>query len=120
MASLNMYGPYTLSKEEIDKRIATGKPGNYAYGYTRKSDNTFIVKYVGRSDSDLNKRIKHGIGKYAQFKFSYAENAKEAFEKECQNYHDYGGDIGSLDNDIHPDRPEGKEYECPICDIFDE
>lgn len=120
MASLNMYGPYTLSKEEIDKRIATGKPGNYAYGYTRKSNNTFIVKYVGRSDSDLNKRIKHGIGKYAQFKFSYAKNSKEAFEKECKNYHDFGGDIGSLDNDIHPDRPEGKEYEWPICDIFDE
>lgn len=48
------------------------------------------------------------------------KNSKEAFEKECKNYHDFGGDIGSLDNDIHPDRPEGKEYECPICDIFDE
>ena len=44
MASLNMYGPYILSKEEIDKSIATVKSGNYAYGYTRKSDNTFIQK----------------------------------------------------------------------------
>lgn len=45
---------------------------------------------------------------------------KKHLKKECKNYHDFGGDIGSLDNDIHPDRPEGKEYECPICDIFDE
>ena len=57
---------------------------------------------------------------YKYILFSYAENSKEAFEKECKNYHDFGGDIGSLDNDIHPDRPEGKDYECPICDIFDE
>lgn len=75
---------------------------------------------MGKSDSNLNKRIKHGIEKYAKFKFSYARNAKETFEKECKNYHDFGGYIGSLDNNIHPNRSECKEYECPICDIFDE
>ena len=53
------------------------------------------------------------------FKFSYANNAKEAFEKECRNYHDFGGDDGILDNKVHPDRPERTEYDCPICNIFD-
>jgi len=24
-----------------------------------------------------------------------------------------------LDNDIHPDRPDNSNWECPVCDIFD-
>lgn len=118
MASLNMKGPYPLTDEEIDKRITKGRKGNYAYGY-KNSEGAFIVKYVGRSDTDLNDRIKHGVGHYEMFKFSYASSAKEAFEKECQNYHDFG-ESSRLDNEIHPDRPDDKDYECPVCDIFDD
>lgn len=30
------------------------------------------------------------------------------------------GGIEKLDNDIHPNRPSNsKDWECPICDIFD-
>ena len=47
------------------------------------------------------------------------DDAKEAFEKECRNYHDFGGDDGILDNKVHPDRPERTDYDCPICNIFD-
>jgi hypothetical protein len=118
MASLNMLGPYSLTEDEIDKRIRSGVSGNYAYGHQDKKG-TFIVQYVGRSDTDLNSRIKHGIGKYNMFKFSYASSAKEAFERECKNYHDFGGDR-LLDNEMHPDRPKNTDYECPICTIFDD
>ena len=38
-------------------------PGNYAYGHL-KENGRFVVEYVGRSDTDLNDRIKHGIGSY--------------------------------------------------------
>lgn len=119
MASLNMHGPYPLNEKEIDRLIVKNVPGNYAYGY-QNEEGRFVVLYVGRSDTNLNDRIRHGIGYYEMFKFSYAENAKEAFEKECLNYHDFGGDEGLLHNEMHPDRPEGKDYECPVCDIFDE
>ena len=118
MASLNMVGPFPLNEMEIDLQIRKGIPGNYAYGFLNKDDR-FVVEYVGRSDHNLNERISHGIGHYKMFKFSYANNAKEAFEKECRNYHDFGGDDGILDNKVHPDRPERTEYDCPICNIFD-
>lgn len=114
MASLNMHGPYPLTNEDIDKRIPVGSKGNYAYGYTN-SEGTFIVKYVGRSDTDLNDRAKHGVGQYKQYKYSIAKTVKEAYEKECRNYHDFGGPEGRLDNDIHPDKPNGTELECPYC-----
>lgn len=114
MATLEMQGPYDLTQKEIDRLIPKGMIGNYAYGY--KKDNVFIVQYVGRSDTDLHERIAHGINKYPLFKFSFAKSEKEAFNKECKNWHDFGGEDGSLDNKIHPDKPVGIIAFCPICE----
>jgi len=75
------------------------------------------VRYVGRSDTDVNSRLRSWVGKdsrYKQFKYSYATSSKEAFEKECKNYHDFGGSE-SLDNKDHPQRPEGTNWKCPVC-----
>ena len=108
-----MNGPYVLSSAEIDRRIKKGTIGNYAYGHT--DNGTFYVEYVGRSDDDLNSRAKHGIGKYKEFKFSYALTSKSAFEKECRNWHDFGGVEGRLDNKYHPDKPNFTDYKCPVC-----
>lgn len=118
MASLNMNGSYKLESETVNKTITKKSASNYALGYT--NDKTFIVKYVGRSDSDLKARLLSHIsnGKYKEFKYSYATSPKTAFEKECQNFHDFG-ETKKLDNDIHPDRPNRSGWECPICDIFD-
>jgi hypothetical protein len=116
MASLDMLGPYELTKKEIDKQVTRTSAGNYALG--RVSNNTFYVSYVGRSDTDINDRLKKWVGNYSKFKFSYATSPKAAFEKECRNYHDFGGSA-KLDNKEHPQRPDGTNWECPICDIFD-
>jgi len=120
MAQLDMLGPYELTAETIDKIITKTSPGNYALGDV--SNSTFYINYVGRSDSDLNDRLKSWIGKndrYKRFKYSYAASPKDAFEKECKNYHDFSGDKGKLDNDKHPQRPEGTNWRCPLCDCFD-
>lgn len=123
MPSLNMGGAsFPLNEKEINDRIAEKRIGNYAYGYLNDKG-AFVVKYVGRSDTDLRDRIKHGIQKfkdnpklrYEQFKFSYADSAEEAYRKECQNYHDFGGPNGLLENDIHPDAPDGSTLTCLIC-----
>lgn len=37
-----------------------GRKGIYAYGHVHNK--TFVVQYVGRSDEDLNNRIRYGIG----------------------------------------------------------
>ena len=117
MARLNMQGPYDLTSAEIDANVSRTSAGNYALGHT-KDDGTFLVHYVGRSDSDVNDRLHKSTGKnYTKFKYSYATSPKAAFEKECQNFHDFGG-TDKLDNDIHPARPDNTSWECPVCHVF--
>lgn len=117
MASLNMGISYDFTNEKIDEKVEAGKIGNYALGYM--DDGTFIVKYVGRSDTDLNRRLKEHLGEhpksYKRFKFSYASSEKAAFEKECENYHDFEPSF----NTDHPDQPAGKKYQCPRCKKFE-
>lgn len=122
MASLGMGISHPLIAEKIDEVVLPERIGNYAYGYLNNLGR-FVVRYVGRSDSDLCERLKHGIAdmemdpsrRYECFKFSYAESAREAYEKECHNYHDFGGDQGLLCNEIHPAKPEDYDGFCPIC-----
>ena len=122
MASLGMGNSHPLTVEKIDEVVLPERIGNYAYGYLN-NQGRFVVRYIGRSDSDLRERIKHGVDdmridsslRYECFKFSYAESVKEAYEKECHNYHDFGGDRGFLCNEIHPAKPEEYDGFCPIC-----
>lgn len=122
MATLNMGFSYDLTYDVIDRVVQEGRIGNYAYGYL-DNRSVFIVLYVGRSDSDLKERIKHGIIdmkgnpmlRYERFKFSYANSVNEAYEKECRNYHDFGGEENVLYNEVHPAKPEGYEGKCPVC-----
>lgn len=113
-----MNGPYLLTRSNIDDEVTRISACNYALGYLNEG-NTFIVQYVGRADSDVNGRLKRHVGEgYEQFKYSYATSPKAAFKKECQNYHDFGGSE-KLNNRIHPDRPDGSNWKCPCCYIFD-
>ena len=122
MASLNMGQSYPFNQDAINENILPGRIGNYAYGYINEKG-LFVVRYVGRSDTDLRTRIAHGLSEYAQnstlryerFKFSYANTPREAYEKECRNYHDFGGEKGWLVNSVHPAKPEDDDTSCPIC-----
>jgi len=119
IASLDMKGPYDLTTQKIDELITKNSLGNYALGYV--SGSAYIVKYVGRSDDDVNDRLKKWVGKnknYKKFKFSYATSPKAAFEKECKNYHDFGGSK-KLDNEKHPERPDNTDWKCPLCNTFE-
>jgi len=116
MPSLGMNGPYKLDNETIDAEVTQTSPGNYALGRKDKKG-TFRVGYVGRSDDDVNGRLKYWIGetKRPLFMFSYATSAKAAFEKECNNYHDFD----PPDNTSHPARPRNSNWKCPKCKTFD-
>jgi len=110
---------YKLDTETIDSNVVSNTPGNYALGKVSEKG-TFIVYYVGRSDEDLNGRLKEWVGKktkYKYFKFKYALSPDEAFEQECKNYHDFGGSE-KLDNEVHPKRPEGSYRRCPYCNLY--
>lgn len=118
MASLGLEGPWALTAKNIDENFTRKEPGNYALGYM-DANSVFIVKYVGRSDTDLNDRLHKHLGEsYPLFKAKYASSPKTAFEKECQNWHDFGGLEGKLDNKIHPGEPTDASWKCPVngCD----
>lgn len=118
MASLDMLGPFALTDDEVNKRVPENVMGNYAFLQNKWLAGEYIVRYVGRSDSDLKKEIKQQMRTdrakgCTHFKYSIAKSVKEAFEKECRNYHDFGGNT-KLHNKNHPNKPDGTEYECPV------
>ena len=98
MANLGMGDTsYTFTAAKIDEVVTKKSPGNYALGHT-DDKGIFNVQYVGRSDTDLKQELKTRLdAKYKRFKYSYASSPKDAFEKECQNFHDFGGSE-KLDN----------------------
>ena len=115
MPSSGLSGPYPLTERTIDRIVTEISPGVYALGRSIPEKNTFRIKYVGRSDLDVNDRLHDHEETYPEFKFKYYSTPKAAFEKECRVYHDFNPE----DNSIHPDRPDGTNYECPVCTIFD-
>jgi hypothetical protein len=121
MPSTGFTGIYKLDATTIDKAITRTSAG--AYVLTREvigNDIPFTVNYAGRSDTDLKARLKQWAakpGSYTHFKAGYCDSPKEAFEKECGLYHDFG-ESKLLDNSIHPQRPANASWKCPRCKIF--
>lgn len=113
MASSGLRGSFPLTHESINTNVTKTSPGAYALGYV--SETTFYIDYVGRSDTNVATRLKQHIGAYRRFKFEYYASAKAAFEKECRLYHDFK----PTDNKVHPARPNGSGWECPVCTVFD-
>lgn len=116
MPSTGLFGPHSLDTKTIDDKVGTAL-GAYALGYVN-AEGAFVVKYAGRSDNDLNKRLKDWVGDYASFKYGHFKTVEAAFECECRIFHDFGG-TGSLDNDIHPARPKGTDHDCPVSGCTD-
>jgi hypothetical protein len=113
MPTSGLRGPFALTVDGINTAVKSTSSGAYALGYSK--DNTFYVDYVGRSDSDVANRLKNHVGSYKQFKYEYYGSARAAFDKECRLYHDFKPG----NNKIHPDRPNGSGWSCPVCTIFD-
>ena len=65
LGSLQMTGSYPLTDQSIDQQIQRTSPGNYALGYMQ--GDTFLVFYVGRSDSDLNRQLHEWVGTPSPF-----------------------------------------------------
>jgi hypothetical protein len=80
---------------------------------------------MGRSDLNIRDRLKkqfsktkYIISKYEtkeiSFKYSYASSPKEAYEKECYNYHNFVRSK-KLTNDVHPEKSRNENWKCPVC-----
>jgi hypothetical protein len=125
MGSLNMNGPYDFNINSIDINVTKVCGGNYALGIADELTGNFHVTYVGRSDSDLKDRLKKQLSekknvisryetKNISFKYSYASSPKEAYEKECNNYHSFVRSK-KLINNVHPEKPKDINLRCPVC-----
>jgi hypothetical protein len=112
-----MFGPYNLTPDNIDHYVRPCAPGVFMVGYT-KENGAFVVRYVGRSDSDVRTELRRQpLDEMARFKWAETSSQMSAFDTQCELYHEFGAD--SLDNDEHPPRPKGSGWVCPICDVFE-
>lgn len=115
MARTGLIGPFALDCTSIDRYVGNNI-GTYALGATTERGE-FVVRYVGRSDSNVNQQLKSWIGRYEKFEYRHYLSARAAFEKECRLFHDLGGSA-RLDNSGHPARPDGAAWTCPHCAVF--
>ena len=120
-------GPYEMDKSRIEDRVEDNKKGNYALGHHNKNDK-IEVEYVGRSDHRNDDGLKSRLiehldddKNYDFFMFEYAKDKKEAYERECRNFHLLKKKLeenGHSCKQIHPRKPDGTNYKCPVsgCD----
>ena len=60
MRPLEMNSSHPLTHEAIDEVLTRKSPGNYTLGYM--DGTTFVVFYVGRSDSDVGRILHDWVG----------------------------------------------------------
>lgn len=105
-----LFGPHSLTESTIDLVVQGTGPGAYALGEQNASGG-LSVQYVGRSDVDLNGRLKDWVGSYKHFKYAFYPTPDVAYQKECRLYHDFGTSA----NQVHPARPQGSAARCAVC-----
>jgi hypothetical protein len=71
-----MNGSYPLDDSVIDEMVSQTSAGNYALGYM--DTGTFVVFYVGRSDSDVKSRLHEWVGTPSQYR-RYTSSAQAAW-----------------------------------------
>ena len=113
MTASGLRGSFPLTSEGISNNVTRTSAGAYALGYTKNE--LFYVDYVGRADANVAGRLRDHVGKYKRFKYEYYDSPKAAFMKECRLYHDFN----PHDNKVHPARPAGSGWKCPVCRVFD-
>ena len=116
-----MEGPFDLTSENVAK--INRNPGVYILGYFSNGKN--CGAYVGRSDTDLRDRMEdhlpenerndclrgHSLDRYWR---EYCASALEAYNRECEIYHEHGNGSGYTCNVIHPSKSNPR-WTCPVC-----
>jgi len=80
MRSLETNSSYPLTHEAIDEVLTRTSPGNYTLGYL--DGTTFVVFYVGRSDSDVRKSLHAWVDAPSRYD-RYAPASKAAWASRC-------------------------------------
>lgn len=114
-------GPFPLTIETIDENCSPRQFGVYVLLQVDEARGDLVVARVGRSDSDLNARLKAYLrdpvyqqdARYdlvTHFSCGWPETLVSTFETECVLYHDWEPPL----NEHHPGRPRGSNATCPV------
>lgn len=112
-----MTGPYNFTESQINSSVLK-QPGTYVLA---NADNNAI--YVGRSDSDLQSRLKNHLpgnevnpcinrSGVVFFYFDNTQHELNAYDLECRWYHKFKPTC----NIAHPDKNVSNWY-CPVCKL---
>ncbi len=124
---------YPFDEKSMEK-VAPWKCGTYELGI--KENDEFKVLYVGRAgdgsgERGLRDRLEEHLwekqsGKkfveITYFSVNCCNDVLEAFNEECKGYHKFKEWMGTaIYNKIHPARPTGTDYPCPVegCEELD-
>jgi hypothetical protein len=110
LVSSGLRGPFTLSADVIDEELVDRCPGAYALGFIDRMGR-FSITFVGSAGDDLKSKLKAQIGTAVQFKFRHFAEQRQAFEKECEMFHQFR----PTGNFLHPSRQPGSDWTCPRC-----
>lgn len=103
-------GPHELSFDRLEQVLPKARTGIFALGYVDR-EGRFRVQSVGRDDYDVRARLCELIGSSVMFKFAVLPTPREAFEKECELFHN----LRPPSTVIHPARQRGTDWLCPHC-----
>ena len=112
-----MEGPYFLFRSIVT--LMVNRPAAGSFRICEKTNKQqMVVRAVGHATADLKAEIfKHTADDkpYMYFYFDFADNARQAYEKACIDYHEFRG---TLSDTNHPQRPDGVSCPCPVkgCD----
>jgi len=106
--------PHVLLPRVVRRVVEPQRSGVYVLG---QDNGGFMAGYVGRSDTDLQRRLMthNHRDEFEYFIFRYAGSPKEAFHLECELWHAHEETASVMLNRIHPDAPSGSGLECPYC-----
>ena len=103
-----------LERALVARSIAAERRiGVYWLGYWT-DDDTFEVRYIGRSLTCLQRRLARHVsnGAYDAFVFRLYDDVEEVWRAECREYHLF---MPGLDNKEHPNSPNHHHLDCPYC-----
>ena len=112
--SIDMSEIAQLTRRNVCHNVGRRTKGSYQLGFLDPVG-SFLPMYPGRSDTDSRRRLLDHVraGIYTHFRFFPTRTVREAFTRECRDYH-LLLEMG-IDNVIHPRRPRNLSYECPYC-----
>jgi hypothetical protein len=110
LTGTGLRGPFSLASDDIDGELVDHCPGTYVLGFTDYLGR-FSITFVGSAGEDLKLKLRGHIGTALQFKFRHFADQRQAFERECQIFHQYM----PSGNFLHPSRPRGTDWTCPRC-----